>query len=75
MPAPLLADPTPPMVVKVAGMVASLPRQRDKVCFQIPGTGSPYANWSNWSSGAPRDWFAQALWQALNSRFAVDPVP
>lgn len=41
----------------------------------IPGTGTPTANWVTWSNGAPRDWFAQALWQALNSRFSVDNVP
>ena len=41
----------------------------------VPGTSSPNATWANWTSGATRDWFTQALWQALNSRFAIDPVP
>jgi len=31
----------------------------------VPGTGSPYSNWGDWSVNAPRSWFAQAEWQAF----------
>jgi len=31
----------------------------------VPGTGSPYSSWGDWSVNAPRSWFAQAEWQAF----------
>lgn len=31
----------------------------------VPGTGSPYSSWGDWSVNAPRSWSAQAEWQAF----------
>ncbi len=40
----------------------------------LPGTAASGA-WVGWDRAATRGWFAQVLWQALNSHFAVDNVP
>jgi hypothetical protein len=39
-----------------------------------PGT-TPTADWPAWDTPASRGWFAQALWQALDSYYNVDRVP
>ena len=39
----------------------------------LPGT-NPAAPWQAWDQPSTRGWFAQALWQALNSHFGVDRV-
>src|SRR3712207_6244082 len=37
----------------------------------VPGA-DPAAAWGGWAAPSTRGWFAQALWQALDSHFAVD---
>ena len=39
----------------------------------LPGT-NPVAAWPAWDQPSTRGWFAQALWQALDSHFSVDRV-
>ena len=40
----------------------------------LPGAPDTTAAWGGWNQPASRAWFAQALWQALNSYFAADRV-
>jgi uncharacterized repeat protein (TIGR02543 family) len=40
----------------------------------VPGT-SQTVGWGNWDRPSSRSWFAQALWQALDSHFGQDRVP
>jgi hypothetical protein len=40
----------------------------------LPGT-TPNANWAEWNQPATRAWFAEALWQALNSHFGGAGLP
>jgi hypothetical protein len=43
--------------------------------FYTGGLADAPATTGAWSSAANRGWFAQALWQALDSYFSVDRVP
>jgi hypothetical protein len=40
----------------------------------LPGS-DPAAAWPAWDQPSTRGWFAQALWQALDSYWAVDRLP
>ena len=40
----------------------------------LPGTVSPTAQWADWDQPAPRSWFAEAEWRALNSHFGALPT-
>ena len=41
----------------------------------LPGTASATAQWGDWSRPAPRSWFAEAEWRALNAHFGQDLLP
>lgn len=41
----------------------------------LPGTSQLNGPFPNWNQPSTREWFAEALWRALNSHFGVDRVP
>ena len=41
----------------------------------VPGTAQLNGPFPNWDQPSTREWFAEALWRALNSYFGVDRVP
>ena len=41
----------------------------------LPGTSQLNGPFPNWNQPSTREWFAEALWRALDSHFGVDRVP
>lgn len=62
------------------GVLAGTGHEQDVTTYcyyvgPVPGTSNCTSPWTVWNQAAPRGWFSETLWRALNGYLSVDRVP